>query len=119
MRGRKFYRHQNVAKEQEFIRAEEKKDDQNRTLRDALRPGAKFNFDIEFENLAPVELGALLWSIEMEDGMFHKLGLAKPLGFGSVKIGIKKIEILKPKERYGSITGNGWEAVGDDKKRIG
>ena len=49
--------------------------------------------------------------------MFHKLGLAKPLGFGSVKLGVKKIEILKPKERYGSITGNGWETVGDDKKK--
>ena len=117
LRGRKLYRHQNVANDQEFIRAEEKKDDQNRTLKGALRPGAKFGFDIEFENLAPVELGALLWSIEMEEGMFHKLGLAKPLGFGSVKLGVKKIEILKPKERYGSITGNGWETVGDDKKK--
>jgi len=117
LRGRKFYRHLNVAEEQEFIRTDKKKDDQNRTVRDALKPGAKFSFDIEFENLAPVELGALLWSIEMEEDMFHKLGLAKPLGFGSVKLGVKKIKILKTRERYSSIVDDGWKTVGSEKKR--
>ena len=117
LRGRKNYIHQEEAKEQEYKRADDEEDKHNRTIRDALNPGAKFCFKIQFENLAPVELGALLWSIEMEKGMYHKLGLAKPLGFGSVKISIKKINILDPIERYGSFTGDGWRTI-DDRKKI-
>lgn len=48
--------------------------------------------------------------------MFHKLGLAKPLGFGSVKIGVEKIKILKPKKRYSSINDDGWKIVDDTKR---
>ena len=114
LRGRKFYRHQNEANKQEYVRAGRIEDHQNRTIRDALKPGAKFKFTIEFENLAPVELGALLWAIEMEDGMFHKLGMGKPLGFGSVKISIKKLEALHIKERYSSFKSNGWKVINKD-----
>ncbi|GAB6163959.1 hypothetical protein JCM12298_31190 [Desulfothermus naphthae] len=114
LRGRKFYRHQDEANEQEYMRVGKIKDHQNRTIRDALRPGAKFEFTIEFENLAPVELGALLWTIEMEDGMFHKLGMGKPLGFGSVKISINRLEILHIKERYISFNSSGWKIVNKD-----
>jgi CRISPR-associated protein (TIGR03986 family) len=117
LRGRKFYRHQEEAEEQEYKRAGDEKDKQNRTIRDALKPGAKFSFTIRFENLSPVELGALLWSVEMEEGIHHKLGLAKPLGFGSVKLSIRNIEIIDFKERYSSFTGNGWRTVNDQKKR--
>jgi CRISPR-associated protein (TIGR03986 family) len=117
LRGRKFYRHQEEAEEQEYERTENVKDKQNRTIRDALKPGATFSFTIRFENLSPVELGALLWSVEMEEGLHHKLGLAKPLGFGSVNLSIINIDILDYKERYSSFTGSGWRAVNDQKKR--
>ncbi len=117
LRGRKFYRHQNEAKEQEYVRAEKKEDHQNRTIRDALKPGAKFKFTIEFENLAPVEFGSLLWSIKMENGMFHKLGLGKSLGFGSVKVSVKDVKILEVKERYSSYAKDGWVTINNDKKR--
>jgi len=116
LRGRKFYRHQDKAKEQEYKRAGEIRDRQNRTLKDALAPEAKFTFTIEFENLAPIELGALLWSIKMESGMFHKLGMGKSLGFGSVRVKINTIEIINPKERYSSYEANGWKKV-DVKKQ--
>lgn len=117
LRGRKFYRHQEEAKEQEYKQAGNEKGKQNRTIRDALNPGAKFNFTIRFENLSPVELGALLWSVEMEEGMHHKVGLAKPLGFGSVKLSIKKIEIFDHKERYNSFTNSIWKIANDEKKK--
>jgi CRISPR-associated protein (TIGR03986 family) len=116
LRGRKFYRHQDEAQEQEYKRAGEIKDQQNRTLRDVLKSGAKFKFAIEFENLAPVEVGALLWSIEMEKGMFHKLGMGKPLGFGSVKVDVNEIKILNLKERYSSFEANGWKEIGTEKQ---
>jgi len=57
-----------------------------------------FYFDIEFHNLAPVELGALIYVLELEEGMHHRLGLAKPLGFGSVSVKIDELELIDWKE---------------------
>jgi len=49
-------------------------------------PGAQFKGRIRFENLSDVELGALLLSLTLKDNLCHKIGMAKPLGLGSVKI---------------------------------
>lgn len=55
-----------------------------------INSGVKFKFDIHFENLTDVELGALLWILniaQMEDKQYRlKLGMGKPLGMGSIKI---------------------------------
>jgi len=108
LRGRKFYRHHGKAREEEYRRAGDKCDDQNRTVRDALAPGALFGFTIRFENLAAAELGALLWALEMDSQGFHRLGFGKPLGFGSVEIRVKDLKILKPQARYTSLESDGW-----------
>jgi CRISPR-associated protein (TIGR03986 family) len=118
LRGRKFYRHHGVAREEEYRRAGDVCDDQNRTVKDALAPGAHFEFTIDFENLAPVELGALLWSLEMDGQGYHRLGFAKPLGFGSVKINISEVKVLDAKTRYASLAEDGWKKVTDWKKCV-
>ena len=105
LRGRKFYHHQEQAKEY----TTSKKSDQNRTVRDALKPGATFTFEIDFENLSRLELGALIFALELEDEMFHRLGYAKPLGFGSVKISVEEIKTIDWEKRLKSIAPNaGW-----------
>jgi len=110
LRGRKFYRHQGEAKPDEY--SIEEKSDQNRTVRGTLKPGATFTFTVDFENLAPLELGALLYALELEEGMVHRLGYAKPLGFGSVKVTIEKTEIMNWETRLKSIGPNsGWQSV--------
>jgi CRISPR-associated protein (TIGR03986 family) len=113
LRGRKFYRHHGAAREAEYVRVQGKCDDQNRTVRDARLPGTSFEFTIRFENLAPLELGALLWAIEMEDHGVHRLGFAKPLGFGSVKVRIKDkgLQTMDPAVRYRSLEDSGWQPV--------
>ena len=118
LRGRKFYKHQSKAENKEYRRAGYIRDQQNRTLRDALKPGARFIFTIEFENLAPLELGSLLWTIELENNMFHKLGMGKPLGFGSIKINVKDVKILDIMERYSSILNNGWKSILSKKEEL-
>lgn len=118
LRGRKFYRHHGVAREQEYRRAGDKCDDQNRTVNDALAPGARFEFTVNFENLGPFELGALLWSLEMDGQGYHRLGYAKPLGFGSVKIEIGDLKVLDAKGRYNSLIDDGWQQVADRTKCI-
>lgn len=118
LRGRKMYRHHSKVKEQEYERAKDHrytgKDEQNRTVIDALEGNGKnkFTFTINFENLAPAELGALLWSLEMDGKGFHQVGYAKPLGFGSMKFTIKDdICVLDPKARYVSLSDDGWTQV--------
>jgi len=115
LRGRKFYRHHGEASPQEYTRApmdEPQKDNQNRTVRDALKPGAKFAFTVNFENLAPVELGALLYALELEDDLVHRLGYAKPLGFGSIKVTIDEVEMVDWPTRLQSLEADaGWQAT--------
>jgi CRISPR-associated protein (TIGR03986 family) len=103
LRGRKFYRHQGEQlSPREYRRAGGVKNDQNRTVREIQAPGSVFEFGVDFENLTPVEMGALLWSLELE-GWHHRLGMAKPLGFGSAKIEIEEFEIANPETRYSSL----------------
>jgi len=56
------------------------------TLIECIDEGAKFNGRIRFENLSDVELGALLFTLDLPDGCCHKIGMGKPLGLGSIKI---------------------------------
>jgi CRISPR-associated protein (TIGR03986 family) len=115
LRGRKFYRHHGEASRQEYTRAsidEPKKDNQNRTVRDALKAGATFTFTLDFENLAPVELGALLYALEQDGDLVHRLGYAKPLGFGSVKVRVDELKTVDWSTRLQSLDANaGWQEV--------
>ena len=61
-----------------------------------MAPGARFEGDIEFENLNKAELGALLWLLDLNAARDTKapkrhlrLGGGKPLGFGSVVVRIE------------------------------
>lgn len=73
------YRHPDNGKEQS---------DQNRSMRDWVKEGVDFRFDIDVINLLEVELGALLYLLRLPDIHFHRLGGGKPLGFGSVRLDI-------------------------------
>lgn len=59
---------------------------QNRSMKDWVKEGVDFKFDIDVRNLSEVELGALLYLLRLPDIHFHRLGGGKPLGFGSVRL---------------------------------
>lgn len=84
--GRKFYP---VAKEVENYKGEN--NEQMLSHIKPLKTGATFKGSIYFHNLRPVEIGALLsvLSFHRQEGYFHKLGMAKPLGYGKIKINYK------------------------------
>ncbi len=105
LRGRKFYLHHRTVARHEYERSNNIADDQNRTVRGALPAGSQFSFTVTFENLAPAELGALLWSLEAGGG-WHKLGYARPLGFGSVQVSVDSLRVLNARARY-SAWGSG------------
>lgn len=107
LRGRKVYRHHGNS----FNLTESKahppnnRSDQNRTIVGAHPPQTRYSFKISFENLEKVELGALLWTLQLIDDSsnaqgYHRIGYGKPLGFGSVKITIKSLSIRNNRQRY-------------------
>lgn len=51
-----------------------------------IKPGVRFETRLRVTNLREDELGALLWILD-RDG-HHRLGLGKPLGFGSLSVSI-------------------------------
>ena len=67
---------------------QEQRDDQNRSILGWIRPGARFALDIHVTNLSKVELGALLFLLQLPEGHYHRFGGGKPLGFGSVRLSI-------------------------------
>ncbi|MFF0574115.1 TIGR03986 family type III CRISPR-associated RAMP protein [Streptosporangium saharense] len=66
----------------------EQRDTQNRSINGWVRPGTVFRFTVEVRDLDEHELGALAWLLSLPEGHFHRLGLGRPLGFGSVRLAV-------------------------------
>ena len=95
--GRKFYVHHNEWKtvqegknpiDQKAIRP-----NPNNSSVEVLNLGNEFQFEVSFENLEEWELGLLLYCLELEPGLAHKLGRGKAFGFGSIEAEVSKIEM--------------------------
>lgn len=93
-RGRKFYYHHPKDSEQKIV----KQGTEDRKIVIA-KPDKTFSFQVDFADLTSAELGLLVYALQLEDGLFHKVGKGKPLGFGTVKITIDAIKLL-PQNRY-------------------
>ena len=76
------------------IYGNEATDAMSRTIR-PLNQGTEFVGYIHFHNLRPIELGALLSSIDFcgHSECSHSLGQGKPLGFGRVKLTIESSKV--------------------------
>ena len=97
LRGRKFYWHhkdkinKDTSSFYNSIKAE-KQEKHNSSIQ-FMNYGNEFKFNIRFENMTEEEFGLFLYSLELEEGMLHKIGKAKALGFGSCKIEIKNMKL--------------------------
>ncbi|WP_242911085.1 TIGR03986 family type III CRISPR-associated RAMP protein [Actinomadura terrae] len=67
---------------------EPQRDKQNRSVRGWIARDTEFTFSIGVRDIPEVELGALLWLLTLGDDHHHRLGLGKPLGFGSVHLSL-------------------------------
>ncbi len=89
IRGHKFYWHKGNASLPQIEECEQlsAKDTQHTRIQ-PVKPGVKFQFRIDFENLLLEELGSLLWVLKIanDDAYRLKIGMGKPLGMGAVKI---------------------------------
>lgn len=93
--GRKFYYHHHC---EGPMNTEVKPTKDNKTITSAKRD-TLFCFQVDFTDLEKHELGLLFFSIVLEDGLYHKFGMGKPLGFGSLQITLTNIELL-PDDYY-------------------
>jgi len=86
IRGHKLYWHKGSNPEIKNLNLD---DDPTQTTQiKPIKPGIKFGFTIHFENLSDVELGALMWILDIgQDNRYRlSLGMGKPLGMGAVKV---------------------------------
>ncbi|KYC35611.1 hypothetical protein WA1_07260 [Scytonema hofmannii PCC 7110] len=69
-----------------------------------IKVGVQFTFDIHFENLTDIELGAILWILQKaaEPKYCLSLGMGKPLGMGAVKIE-HQLLLSNRQERYSKL----------------
>jgi CRISPR-associated protein (TIGR03986 family) len=80
----------------------DRRDSQNRSIASWVKPGVAFTFTIDVGDVGDIELGALLWLLNLPGGerpAFHRLGGGKPLGFGSVRMEIAHAELWTGAER--------------------
>lgn len=71
----------------------------------AIRPVAPgkdqaFYFEVDFNNLSWLELGQLCAALEPSPAFEHRLGMAKPLGLGSVRIDFQGLYLIDRYRRY-------------------
>ena len=120
IRGRKFYWHhtnkivagKNWEKYKKSI--ETKNHDNTNSRIYFLEPLQDFEFEINFKDLNKIELGILLYSLELEKGeSLHKFGKAKAYGFGSCEIKIEDC-LLEDKDKYISFS-NSYQSVKKEK----
>jgi CRISPR-associated protein (TIGR03986 family) len=110
VRGRKFYRHR---LDGVLTRAGGRKDRQNKTVQ-PVAPGSVFTFEVEYSDLREKELRLLLYSLALELGLWHKVGLGKPIGMGSAHIGIVAWQRIDREARYLSLGGGMDEPLEED-----
>jgi hypothetical protein len=65
-----------------------------------LRPGLVFWFHIDFENLSDHELALLCYATSPTGRFRHRLGLGKPLGFGTVRLDPEALLLVDRRDRY-------------------
>ncbi len=115
IRGHKLYWHKgNVGESQIKIENTES----SRTDIKPIKENVSFDFTIWFENLSEVELGALLWVLDIAANKNYRLslGMGKPLGMGAVQIITSQFSLSIRNYRYTHLFQNSTWEMGDNFK---
>ncbi len=106
--GRKFYfHHKKLLTEKRLIVTREGDRYRNQYIQ-PLAVGTDFSTRIDFTNLEADEFAALLFSMQLQADMRHKIGYGKPLGLGSVQLSVTNLQLVDYANRYKAFrTGRG------------
>ena len=102
IRGPKVYPHHRDFTEESW--SSDERSNQNRSITGWVKPETVFELDLHLENLTRIELGAHHLAALASGRHFLRMGLGKPLGFGSVRA-----EIIPAKTRIAD--GSAWAAT--------
>lgn len=96
LNGRKFYWHHRIEDLKKTALISNEKLDRNVAVR-SLTKEVTFSFKVYFNDITKAELKKLLWVLEIGgiEQNAHKIGMGKPLGLGSVKVSIDRLDIRK------------------------
>ncbi|MGF1674989.1 MAG: TIGR03986 family CRISPR-associated RAMP protein [Rivularia sp. (in: cyanobacteria)] len=91
IRGHKLYWHKPNVKQEDIEETDTTKIQKASSQYTKIKPikaGVSFQFNIHFENLNNIELGAILWILKIATKPEYclSLGMGKPLGMGAIKI---------------------------------
>lgn len=110
IRGYKMYWHKTVQESDWKAGNDEQK---NLDILKRISPmpeGAVFQGKLRFSDLTDEELGAILTVFSFEENYYHKIGMGKPFGLGSIKIEAK-LCLYDLKKRYSGFCADGaWQA---------
>lgn len=118
IRGHKLYWHKG---HDPAIELDQEASDSQKTQVKPIKRGVSFDFNIHFENLSKVELGALLWVLSLssdkaqslgigktDERYCFSLGMGKPLGMGAVKINYELHLSDRPQRYHQLFDQNSW-----------
>lgn len=117
IRGYKLYWHKQINNNPDAWKEDAITSDTQHTIIRPVKPNTRFKGNIRFENLSEIELGALLFALSLPENHYHKLGMGKPLGLGSVKI-TPKLIVSDREQRYTKLFSNGSWELGKQEHRI-
>jgi CRISPR-associated protein (TIGR03986 family) len=109
IRGHKLYWHKGSEPDIKHPNPDETSETQKTEIK-PIGTGVKFKFTINFENLSDVELGALMWVLDIAQNDKYRLslGMGKPLGMGAVKIN-HELYLSQRENRYTQLfNANEW-----------
>ena len=115
IRGHKLYWHQGKVGASDIEASIQKPSSQHTEIK-PVGTGVRFKFDVHFENLSEVEIGALLWVFDIAQSEQYRLsiGMGKPLGMGAISIAYS-VKMSDRQQRYSQLlTDNGWEEAESD-----
>lgn len=99
--GRKFYLHhrqQDINSEAWKTRNNER--NKQKVSVTPVKSGTEFYFHVDFDNLSKRELGLLLYALKPTSNFRHKIGMAKPLGLGTINIEPVGVFRINRQNRY-------------------
>lgn len=102
--GRKFYLHHDTKRNGENWISKRASDDgpHRRSIATPLKEGSTFWFQVDFDNLSTSELALLHAGLKPSATFWHKLGVGKALGLGSVEITPAALLLVDRRSRYES-----------------
>ena len=86
IRGRKLYYHHDPAQQPQV----DQLGPRSNVISEYAPLGTVLTFSVRFENLSEQELRRLIAVLTLDSEHAHKLGMAKPLGYGSCKITVRQ-----------------------------